>query len=119
MAGHQDARYTPPSRERDRSRHRWRDRFAVRRLILAAVAMVAVFFVTFLLSYSRGQVEYTDEQRACIAQRYSQSDASRLDQCVDVCKACTRSPATDRVSSKVQASLRSVKLVTSENAEHE
>lgn len=52
--------------------------------------MVAVALVAFLLTYSRGQVEYTDEQRACIGQRYSRYDANRLDQCVDVCKACMK-----------------------------
>jgi hypothetical protein len=31
---------------------------------------------------------YTDQQRACIAQRYTDYDARRLSQCVDVCKAC-------------------------------
>jgi hypothetical protein len=31
---------------------------------------------------------YTDQQRACIAQRYTDYDARKLSQCVDVCKAC-------------------------------
>jgi hypothetical protein len=34
------------------------------------------------------EVEYTDQQRACIAHRYNSYDARKLDQCVDVCKAC-------------------------------
>jgi hypothetical protein len=34
------------------------------------------------------EVTYTDEQRACIAQRYANFDARKLSQCVDVCKAC-------------------------------
>jgi hypothetical protein len=88
MAGHQDARYIPPRRERDRSRRRWRDRFAVRRLALAAVIMVAVALVAFILIYRRAEPRYSDDQRACIAQRYSQFDARKLSQCVDVCKAC-------------------------------
>jgi hypothetical protein len=33
-------------------------------------------------------VEYTDQQRACIARRYGYFDAKKLDQCVDVCKTC-------------------------------
>jgi hypothetical protein len=34
------------------------------------------------------EVQYTDQQRACIAQRYNDYDARKLSQCVDVCKAC-------------------------------
>ena len=84
MAGHQDARYIPPHRERDSSRRRWRNPFA------AAVIIVAVALVVFTLIYWRGQAEYSDEQLACIAQRYSQFDAKKLSQCVDVCKACMK-----------------------------
>ena len=36
------------------------------------------------------EVEYTNEQRACIAQHYAKYDASKLNQCVDVCKACMK-----------------------------
>jgi hypothetical protein len=36
------------------------------------------------------EVEYTDQQRNCIAQRYTNYDARQLSQCVDVCKACMR-----------------------------
>jgi hypothetical protein len=35
-------------------------------------------------------VEYTEQQRACIAQRYANYDARQLYQCVDVCKACMK-----------------------------
>ncbi len=31
---------------------------------------------------------YTEQQRACIAQRYANYDARQLSQCMDVCKAC-------------------------------
>ena len=34
------------------------------------------------------EVEYTDQQRACITQRYKDYDARQLSQCVNVCKAC-------------------------------
>jgi hypothetical protein len=88
MAGHQDARYIPPRRKGDRPRRRWRDSFAVRWLAPAAVIIVAVALVTFMLFYWRGQAEYSDQQRACIAQRYQKFDASKLSQCVDVCEAC-------------------------------
>jgi hypothetical protein len=91
MAGHQDARYIPPRRKGDSSRRRWRDSFAVRWLAPAvAVIIVAVAPVAFTLIYWRGQTEYSDEQRACIAQRYSPFDAKKLSQCVDVCKACMK-----------------------------
>lgn len=36
------------------------------------------------------EVEYTPEQRACIAEHYSSYDSKRLSQCVDVCRACMR-----------------------------
>jgi hypothetical protein len=50
MAGHQDARYIPRRREQDRSPRGWQDRFAIRRLVLAAVVMVVVALVTFMLT---------------------------------------------------------------------
>jgi hypothetical protein len=54
MAGHQDARYIPPVRERDRSPpRRWRDRFPLRRLALTAVVMVIVVLMVFFLFYRR------------------------------------------------------------------
>jgi hypothetical protein len=34
------------------------------------------------------EIEYTDQQRACIAQRYNSYDARKLNQCLDVCKTC-------------------------------
>jgi hypothetical protein len=34
------------------------------------------------------EVEYTDQQRVCIAQRYKDFDARMLSQCIEVCKAC-------------------------------
>jgi hypothetical protein len=85
MAGHQDARYIPPRRERDSSRRRRRVRW-----LAPAAVIVAVALVGFTLIYWRGQAEYSDEQRACIVQRYSQFDAKKLSQCVDVCKACMK-----------------------------
>ena len=39
------------------------------------------------------EVEYTSEQRACIAQHYTNYDASKLSQCVDVCRACMKGSA--------------------------
>jgi hypothetical protein len=34
------------------------------------------------------ELEYTDQQRACIARRYTSYDRKRIDQCVEICKAC-------------------------------
>jgi len=41
-----------------------------------------------LASCSQEQVGYTDAERKCIAQRFTDYDAKRLSQCVDVCRAC-------------------------------
>jgi hypothetical protein len=41
-----------------------------------------------LASCSQGQTEYTEKERLCIARRFTDYDATRLSQCVDVCKAC-------------------------------
>ncbi len=42
-----------------------------------------------LASCSR-EVEYTDQQRTCIAERYTNYDARQLNQCVNVCRACMK-----------------------------
>jgi hypothetical protein len=34
------------------------------------------------------EIEYSDQQRACIAQRYKKFDVRNLSQCVDVCETC-------------------------------
>jgi hypothetical protein len=49
--------------------------------------IVPAFVVVGLASCSE-EVGYTDQQRACIAQRSQDYDARKLSQCVDVCKAC-------------------------------
>jgi hypothetical protein len=36
------------------------------------------------------EVEYNEQQRACIVQRYPSYDVRQLNQCVDVCKACMK-----------------------------
>jgi hypothetical protein len=38
--------------------------------------------------------EYTDRQRACIAEHYSKYDATKFDQCVDVCERCLAGTVT-------------------------
>ena len=42
------------------------------------------------LSACSQEMEYTAQQRSCIAQRYTSYDARQINQCVDVCKACMR-----------------------------
>jgi hypothetical protein len=49
--------------------------------------IVLVAIAVGLASCSQ-EVEYTDQQRACVSQRYKEFDARKLSQCVDVCKAC-------------------------------
>lgn len=49
--------------------------------------------VTIMASCSK-EPEYTDRQRACIAERYSKYDATRFDQCVDVCQQCLAGTVT-------------------------
>jgi hypothetical protein len=64
-------------------------------IVVAAVAI-------FLASCSQ-EVEYSDQQRACIAQRYKKFDARNLSQCVDVCEACmTGTTATCTTSCKLK-----------------
>ena len=36
------------------------------------------------------EMDYTEQQRVCIAQRYASYDARQLNQCVDVCRACMK-----------------------------
>jgi hypothetical protein len=98
MVDHQNARYIPPRRERDRSprRSRWR-------LAVAAVAILALALAAFMLLHWRGEAEYSDEQRACILQRYSQYDPKKLTQCLDVCKFCMKgSTVTCNTSCKLK-----------------
>ena len=49
--------------------------------------LTAIAFGIGLASCSQ-EVEYSDQQRACIAQRYTNFDASKLSECADVCKSC-------------------------------
>jgi hypothetical protein len=53
--------------------------------LIRAIALVVIC----VSAASRSQdVEYSDQQRACIAQRYKKFDARNFSQCVDVCEAC-------------------------------
>jgi PBP1b-binding outer membrane lipoprotein LpoB len=57
------------------------------RAVQSGSIIVVAALAIFLASCSQ-EVEYSDQQRACIAQRYKEFDARKLSQCVDVCKAC-------------------------------
>jgi hypothetical protein len=57
---------------------RWHFRSAV--LVLLAVG----------LSACSQEIDYTPEQRSCIAQHYSAYDAKQINQCVDVCRVCMK-----------------------------
>jgi hypothetical protein len=57
------------------------------RLVQLRSLIVQVVVAAGLAACSQ-EVEYTDQQRACIARRYGYFDARKLSQCVDVCKMC-------------------------------
>lgn len=42
------------------------------------------------LSACSQEIDYTPEQRSCIAQHYSAYDAKQIKQCVDVCRLCMK-----------------------------
>jgi hypothetical protein len=51
-------------------------------------SLIILVAVAIGLASCSQDVEYTDQQRVCISQRYKKFDARQLSQCVDVCKAC-------------------------------
>ncbi len=46
------------------------------------------------MAASSKEPEYTDTQRACIAQRYPNYNATIASQCLDVCKVCMSGTTT-------------------------
>jgi hypothetical protein len=48
---------------------------------------VPIVTAIMMASCSR-EPEYTDVQRACIAQHYTKYESKDFNQCVDVCRAC-------------------------------
>jgi hypothetical protein len=68
--------------------------------LIRAIALVAIAVSAISCSQD---VEYSDQQRACIAQRHKKFDAKNLSQCVDVCEACmTGTTATCNASCKLK-----------------
>jgi hypothetical protein len=51
---------------------------------------VILMAASIMLASCSQEVEYSDQQRICIAQRYSPYDARNLSQCVDVCRTCMK-----------------------------
>jgi hypothetical protein len=52
--------------------------------------LIGLALLALGLSACSQEIEYTPEQRSCIAQHYSSYDAKQLNQCVDVCRLCMR-----------------------------
>jgi hypothetical protein len=72
---------------------RWARRIQRRAVGERAVQMrnlIPCAALAFCLASCSQEIEYTDQQRSCIAQRYASYDARQLSQCVDVCKACMK-----------------------------
>jgi hypothetical protein len=49
-----------------------------------------VLVIAASLSACSQRDDYSDQQRVCIAQRHTDYDARKLNQCLDVCKACMK-----------------------------
>ena len=61
--------------------------------VKASLRICFVLIVTAIMmaSCSR-EPEYTDAQRACIAQHYIKYEPKDLNQCLDICGACMAAP---------------------------
>ena len=52
--------------------------------------LLSLTLLTAALAACSQEIDYTPEQRSCIAQHYASYDAKQINQCVDVCRACMR-----------------------------
>jgi hypothetical protein len=52
--------------------------------------LLGLTFLAVALTACSQEIDYTPEQRACIAEHYSSYDAKRINQCVDVCRTCMK-----------------------------
>jgi hypothetical protein len=52
--------------------------------------LIALVAIAISLTACSQEPEYSDQQRACIAQQFKGYDAKQLSQCIDVCKACMK-----------------------------
>jgi hypothetical protein len=63
---------------------------AVRLRGLFILALLATGLLAMGLAACSQEIDYTPEQRACIAGHYASYDSKQLNQCVDVCRACMK-----------------------------
>ncbi len=52
--------------------------------------LLSLTLLAVALAACSQEIEYTPEQRSCIAQHYASYDAKQIKQCVDVCRACMK-----------------------------
>ena len=57
---------------------------------MQAPGIVLAAALALLAASCSKEREYTDEERACIAQHHRDYDATKIDQCVQVCKTCLK-----------------------------
>lgn len=55
---------------------------------------IVLITVALAVASCSKETEFTDRQRACIAERYSKYDVTKFDQCVDVCQQCLAGTTT-------------------------
>ena len=55
--------------------------------------LIGLTLVAVALAACSQEIEYSPEQRACIAQHYSVYDAKQINQCVNICKLCMKGNA--------------------------
>jgi hypothetical protein len=68
--------------------------------------LFALTAVVLGLTSCSQEVEYTPDQRVCIAQRFPNYDAKKLAQCMDICQACMRgSTVTCSTSCKLKGAI--------------
>ena len=52
--------------------------------------LLSLTLLAVALAACSQEIDYTPEQRSCIAQHYASYDAKQINQCVDVCRACMK-----------------------------
>jgi hypothetical protein len=52
--------------------------------------LIGLALLAVALAACSQEMDYTPEQRACIAAKYSAYDAKQINQCVDVCRLCMK-----------------------------
>lgn len=52
--------------------------------------LLCLTLIAVVLTACSREIDYTPEQRACIAEHFASYDAKRIDQCVDVCRVCMK-----------------------------